>query len=221
MPDNKEVVATGGGPATELADQFVQFLLQGLGGQFGASQQQFDPRSPQARRGGGGGFRGGQGIASRRTGPLDRVDQSDPLGQTQGIAGVINDILGGSQLDTTQALQQQIQTDIDTGVADLRAGFGASGGTSLGTPASVGEAIFRSRAAPLKTIATEGLLRGRQQLQLQTLLPILQLIASLSGRGIPQAQEEVLTSPNDFLQILQGLSGAAQGAGSVLTGINA
>lgn len=219
MPDNEEVVATGGGPATELADQFVQFLLQGLGGQFGGGAA-VDPRSPQARGARGGRFRGGRGAAPR-TGPLDRVDQSDPLGQTQGIAGVINDILGGSQLDTTQALQQQIQTDIDTGVADLRAGFGASGGTSLGTPASVGEAVFRSRAAPLKTIATEGLLRGRQQLQLQTLLPILQLMASLSGRGIPQAQEEVLTSPNTFLQILEGLSGAAQGVGSIATGLNA
>ena len=179
MGASKETVATGGGAATPLADDFVSFLRSGLGGDFGG------------------------GIAG------DRFGAADPRGSTEGIAAILNDIFSSGGGAAGTSITENINRSIEDQAGNLRAGFTARGGTSLGTPGAVGEAVLRSRAAPLATQAVTGI-------QLQFLIPILRMIAQLSGRGIPQAEESIFVDENPFIKGLSALAGGAQGVGSIV-----
>ena len=178
MGASKETIATGGGAATPLAGDFINFLRSGLGGDFGG------------------------GIAG------DRFGAADPTGSTEGIAAILNNILSPGGGTAGASITQNINRSIEDQAGNLRAGFTARGGTSLGTPGAVGEAVLRSRAAPLATQAVT-------QMQLQTMIPILRLIAMLSGRGIPQAEESLFIDENPFIKGLSALAGGAQGAASI------
>jgi len=190
-PNFKEV---GGGPATGLANSLIQLLQGGLTGNFG-----------------------GVGVTGR-TGPLDRVDQSDPTGRTLGIAGVLNDILSGGAGNLGGSLQKILAAQGTRDVADLRSRYTAGGGTSLGTPAAFAESLYRSEAAPRSAMAVGNL-------QLQALLPILQMITGLSGKGISQrqtvAQPSRLTSAIGTIAPIVGAASNffAPGVGSALSAL--
>lgn len=191
----------GGGPATGLADQFVQLLSSILGG--------------NASVGGGG------------TGPMARTDQSNPVGRTAGIAGVLNDILAGGSGEFGGALKSLITQRQGQDIADLRARFGASGGTAFGTPAAYAESAYRAKAAP--EAATQ-----IGSLQLQALLPLLQLAGGLSEKGISQRQ--TIAQPSAFTSFLgtiapaiatiapylrkMNLAGGTNAAGATAAGVN-
>lgn len=164
----------GGGPAVGLANDFVSLLQSILGG--------------NAQVGGGG------------TSPMARVDQSNPMGRTAGIAGVLNDIIAGGAGNFGGSLAKLISQQQTRDVGDLRARFGASGGAAFGTPAASAEALYRASAAPQAATAIGGL-------QLQTLLPLLQLAAGLSEKGI--SQRGTIVQPSDFTSILSSLAPAA------------
>jgi hypothetical protein len=149
----------GGGPATGLANDFVKFLQSGLNsGTFGG--------------------------LSGATGAMN----ANPFGSTNGIAGVLNDILSGGAGKLGGSLQELIGKQETRDVNDLRARFGASGGTAFGTPAAYAESLLRSETAPKLTQAVGGL-------QLQTLSQLLPLLAGLSQRGISQRETVQQPSP--------------------------
>lgn len=142
----------GGGPATGLANDFVKFLQDGLNtGSFG-------------------------GVSATQ-----RLQGSDPIGATAGIAGVLNDILSGGAGKLGGSLNEMISRSINDQAGALRARFGAGGGTAFGTPAAYAEGVLRSQAAPALTNAIGGL-------QLSALGQILPMIAQIAGRGITQRQ---------------------------------
>lgn len=118
----------GGGPATGLANDFVNFLQQGLQtGSFGA------------------------GTAAQR------FDGSNPMGSTMGIAGVLNDLLMGGAGKAGGSMAEMINKDVERQAQAMRARYGASGGGSYGSSAAFGEALLRSEAAPKITQAVTGM----------------------------------------------------------------
>lgn len=122
------------------------------------------------------------------------------MGDTMGIAGFLNDILAGGAGNLGGSLADMIHKDTERQSADLRARFTAAGGTSFGTPAAYAESLFRADAAPRAAL-------GIGDLQLRTLLPLLQLTGGLADRGISQRQ--TLATPSPFSQILGAAGGLA------------
>lgn len=145
----------GGGPATGLADNLVQFLSQGLNsGSFGAGNPA-----------------GG-----------------DAANSTMGIAGVLNDILSGGAGNVGGAMAQLIKDDTNQQVLNMRARYGAGGGTAFGTGAQYGEGVLRSKQAPQITQAIGGL-------QLQAVQNLLGIMTGLAGKGIAQRQGTMEENP--------------------------
>lgn len=168
----------GGGPAIGLAQSLITLLQSGLGGDFTAG----------GRGGGGGG-----------TGPMARVFQSDPVGRTQGIAGILNDVLSSGAGQVGGALQDILSRENTRNVADIRARFGASGGTSFGTPAAYAEGLYRAEAAPRSAVAIGNL-------QMDVIKNLLGLATGLAGRGISQRQ--TVAHPSAFTSALGSLAPA-------------
>jgi hypothetical protein len=167
----------GGGPATGLANDFVSFLQNGLNS----------------------GTFGGLGAATG-------FAQANPMQSTQGIAGILNDILSGGAGQLGGSMQQMISQQGERDVNAMRARFGQGGGTAFGTPGQYGEAMLRSETAPKLTQAIGGL-------QLQALQPLMQMMYGLSGKGI--SQRETIQQPS---AIADALSIASPIAGSILGG---
>ena len=207
MADNNEKVQTGGsgvGSAGVLGEQIMAWLSSGLGGQFGTQG-------------------GTQGGVTQRQGPTQQWDGrhmrstggsnsygvpgTDPVGRTEGISSVLNSILSPGGESAPQALEASMKNDFNDQVADLRARFTAGGGTSLGTPGAVSEGIARARFAPQATMAQETLRQNRQQIQLQAIMPLLQMLMGFGARGIPQAGESRETGPSGLTQGIQIGSG--------------
>lgn len=134
---------------------------------------------------------------------------ANPMTSTQGIAGFLNDILSGGAGNLGGSMQQMIQRDADRNVNAMRARY-SMGGTGFGTPAAYGESMLRSETAPKLATAVGGL-------QLQTVLPLLQMIMSMGGRGI--SQRSVVAEPNPIasgiasIAPLAGLAGLFSGGG--------
>lgn len=154
----------GGGPAVGLAEDFIRLLRGSLSGNFG-----------------------GQPTAGQR------FDQADPLASTGGIARILQNILGEGAGTLGGSLSEMIRRESERNVGDLRARFGAGGGTSLGTPAAFAESLFRAETAPRTAL-------GVGQLQLSALLPLLQLVGGLSERGI--APRQTVAQPSAFSSFL-------------------
>lgn len=144
-----------------------------------------------------------------------RLTQRDPFNITRDITSGIEGLEGLSQ---GQAIQKIIQQDIDRNVAGLRARFGAAGGTSFGTPAAFAESLFRSEAAPRFTTALGELGMRSRALELQALLPILELAGLLGARGFAPAREDVLVGPSKFSQVAGGLGDILSGIGEIVPG---
>ena len=145
----------GGGPATGLADNFIQFLSQGLNsGTFGAGNPA-----------------GGDAAQS-----------------SMGIAGVLNDILSGGAGNVGGAMAQLIRNDTNDQVNNLRARYGAQGGTAFGSGAQYAEGVLRSKQAPALTQAIGGL-------QLNAVQNLLGTIAGLSQKGIAQRSGAMQENP--------------------------
>lgn len=197
MTPNTQTV--GGGPATGLANEFTQWLSQGLAtGIFGGP-------SPGAAVSGANPVAGVQALTQRLTGGAPPKIPGSP---TTGPSGIVNDILSGGAGKIGGSLQQILAQQQGTDVANLRSRY-SMGGTGTGSPAAFAESLYRSQAAPQAAMQIG-------QLQLSALLPLLNMIAQLSGRGIPQASTVV--GPSDFSQITGGLAGLAEGAGAFGTG---
>jgi hypothetical protein len=106
---------------------------------------------------------------------------------TQGIAGFLNDILSGGAGNLGGSMQQMISRDTDRNAAAMRARY-SMGGTGFGTPAAYGEGVLRSESGPKMAQAVGGL-------QLQTILPLLQMMMQMGGKGISQRQMIAEPSP--------------------------
>ena|SRR5437773_2903197 len=164
----------GGGPATGLADSFVEFLKQGLTtGNFGN--------------------------------PSQAAFGANPIGSTQGIAGILNEILSPGAGKMGGSLQDIIANRQAGDIANLRSRY-SMGGVGTGTPSAYAETNYRARAAPEAAIQIG-------QLQQSYLLPLLQMITGISGKGIPQAQ--TMISPSPFMQALNALSTAGKTVGEI------
>lgn len=168
--------------------------------------------APQVSNVGGG---PATGLAKDFTGWLDKALNSgsfgpagtgNPTGDTAGFSGMLNDILAGGAGKLGGSLNQLIKSKQEGDIGDLRSRFGASGGMAFGTPAAYAEAQLRAKQGPEAATAIGGL-------QLSALMPILQMIAGLSGKGIPQAESVVSTNP-----WLSGFEAVASGAGMALSG---
>lgn len=125
---------------------------------------------------------------------------------TQGISGVLNDILSGGAGKLGGSLGQLLQTQQTNDIGALRSRFGVGGGTAFGTPAAYAESQYRSQAAP--QIATQ--VGGLQMGALGQLLP---LLGGMAGRDIPQAENYFQPSG-----LSQFASIAAPVAGGILGG---
>jgi hypothetical protein len=159
------------------------------------------------------------GLGGRLGGLFGGTGRS-PVDQTSAVAQGLNRVLTAPDLAPTgTALQEIIQRESGRNIADLRSRFGASGGTSLGTPAAVAESLFRAETGP-RIAATLGELGLRgQQLDANKVLSLLQIIASLGARGIPQSRTEVLSKQSPFAEFISTLSGGAQGAASIISAV--
>lgn len=140
------------------------------------------------------------------TGSFGPAGTGNPTGQTAGLSGVLNDIIAGGAGKLGGSLNSMIESKQQSDIGDLRARFGASGGMSMGTPATYAEGNLRAKQGPESAMAIGNL-------QLSALAPLLQMIASLSGKGIPQAESVVSTNP-----WLSGFEALAGGAGMALSG---
>ena len=154
-----------------------------------------------------------QGLLTGGTGGANAAGQfnaSNPFGSTMGGAsGILQNILspGAGQLGgalATQLAQSQTQN-----VDALRERYGAFGGTSLGSPASSAEAQYRAYATPQITSAIGNL-------QLGAISPLLNAAYGMANRGVTQPYLQ----PSAFTQFLQGASGVANLAGSVIGAAN-
>lgn len=169
----------GGGPATGLADNFVQFLSQGLNsGTFGAGNPA-----------------GGDAAQS-----------------SMGIAGVLNDILSGGAGNLGGSLAQLIKNDTNDQVNNMRARFGASGGTAFGTGAQYGEGVLRAKQAPALTQAVGGL-------QLSAVQNLLGAIGQISQKGITQRSGAMQENP--WMTAGKVVGGGIQAVGSMMAGVPA
>lgn len=182
---NPKTGTVGGGPATGLATDFTDWLGKALN----------SSGSPAAK--------------SNLASPAAKFGEADPVGQTQGISGVINDLLSGGAGNIGGSLATLIGNQHTQDIGDLRARFGASGGMSFGSPAAYAESNYRAKAAPEAATAIGNL-------QLSAIMPLLQMISGLSGKGIPQAENYVSTNP--WLSGFEALAGGASGAGKFLEG---
>jgi len=171
----------GGGPATGLGNDWVNFLSQGLNtGSFGAGNPA-----------------GG-----------------DAVGQTAGIAGVLNDILSGGAGNLGGSLSQLIQQDTSDQVNQLRSRFGASGGTAFGTGSQYAESVLRAKQAPQ-------LANAIGNLQLGAVMQLLGLTGQTANKGITQRQGVLEESPwmtgFKIAAPIIGMGLSSLGAGKALT----
>ena len=140
--------------------------------------------------------------------PLGR----DPVGQTTGIMQALNELIAGPDVRGQQsAVQQIIQTDTERQAANIRERFTAGGG-SRGTPSAVAEGLFRSEVTPRIARETGRLDLIANQQRIQALMPFLQLLSGFAGRGVPQAETDVLVKPGP----IELLSGLLQGVGEIV-----
>lgn len=160
----------GGGPATGLANDFTSFLQSFMN----------TGRFPDSR--------GGVGAASAGA----QFNNADPMGTSSGLFNLLNSIVSNPQADA--GTRELINKDIERGRNDLRARFGAQGGMAFGTPAAVAEGVYQAEQAPRTAIAMNDMAMQR----VQALMPFFQMIHSLSGLGIPQA--ETTLQPNKWMQ---------------------
>lgn len=201
-------VKTTPSPASGLGQQWIDFLSSGLGGSF------------NGMGGGGNGFTqdqqntlAGFGLGTptkKGQTPSTAFAGANPIGATKGIAGDINDILSSGAGQLGGSLQQLLARQNTQNIGDLRARFGQTGNT-YGTGAQFAESNYRAAAAP--EAATQ---IGR--LQLETLMPLLQLMSGTAGKGIPQSQNYLEQNP--LVSGLEALSGVAGGTGSFLKGLS-
>lgn len=172
--------------------------------------------APKAQTVGGG---PATGLAKDFTNALDKWLNTGSFGTAGGTAagagaynqsvggmGVLNDILSSGAGNLGGSLNQLIQQHQAQDIGDLRSRFGASGGMAFGSPAAYAEGNYRAHAAPEAATAIGNL-------QLSALGPLLNIIAGLSGKGIPQA--ETVMTPNPFLSGFEALSGALPGIADV------
>jgi len=131
------------------------------------------------------------------------------VSSTTGIFGVLNDLLSGGGGRTGEGITQLIGRQQAKDVADIHQRYG---NTSLGTPGAFAETNYRAAAAPQAATAIG-------QLQLSALMPLLQMITGFGGKDV--AQTSLFSQPNPWISGLEALSGAAQGAGALATGIKA
>lgn len=124
---------------------------------------------------------------------MNGAQNANPFGSTVGIAGILNDILSGGAGQVGGSLQEMISKQSERDVGALRSRFGVSGGQAFGTPAAYAESMLRSETAPKLTSAIG-------QLQLQTVMPLLQMLTGLSGKGI--TQRETVQQPSPFANAL-------------------
>ena len=153
-----------------------------------------------------------QGNYGGQPGPGQRYDAANPVASTNGFLGAITDILSPGGGRAGAGLTETINRANTRDVADLRARYGATGGQAFGTPAAYAESQYRAEAAPRAATAVS-------QAQLSALMPLLGLMAQLSGHGL--SQRSTVVEPPAALTWLQGLSGAASGAGDLLKGLAA
>lgn len=139
---------------------------------------------------------GGQPTAGQR------FAGANPVG---GVAGFLKDLLSGGAGQLGGALGDLINRENVRNIGDLRGRFGAGGGQAFGTPAAFAESQYRAEAAPRAATAIGGL-------QLQTILPLLQLSGALGSRGISQRQTIAMPSGlSSFLSTLAPIAGAVAG----------
>jgi hypothetical protein len=151
---------------------------------------------------------GGGGVGGTQAG--QSTMGANPVGQTQaGGAGILSNILSPGAGVLGGAYQTSLNQTNQQNIDALRARFGSMGGTSLGTPGSSAEAMYRAYASPQQTMAIGNL-------QLGALSPLLQGGLTLANRGVTTPYLQA--SP--FTQALQTLGGAAAGAGSLMSGLN-
>lgn len=131
---------------------------------------------------------------------------AQPIGQTQGLAGMLNDVLSGGAGKLGGSLQQIIQQQQAGDVANLRARY-SMGGTGTGTPSGYAESLYRAQAAPRAAVQIGNLQRSWAE-------PLMQMMYGLTQRGTPQAVTTLQQSP--LMQMMSMLPGLAGGAGSVM-----
>jgi|SRR6478609_2603695 len=122
------------------------------------------------------------------TGTFGAGQRGNPVNDTKGIAGILNQLLAGGAGSFGGDLGAMIERQNSNNIADLRGRYGAGGGMGYGTPAAQAEAGYRAQHA-----ADTGVAIGGLQLQaLQSLFPLYQQGAQL---GTPQAQTVMEQNP--------------------------
>jgi hypothetical protein len=112
----------------------------------------------------------------------------EAMGQTEGIAGILNDILSGGAGKLGGSMAQLISNDTNDQVNSLRARFGVGGGTAYGTGAQYGEGVLRAKQAPALAQAVGGL-------QMNAITNLLGIISGISQKGIAQRSGTMSPSP--------------------------
>ena len=144
------------------------------------------------------------------------VGADNAVGRSMGAFDTINQLVSGTDISGMgKSIESIIQGDVTRGAADLRERF--TGGTAAGTPAAVAESIYRAEAAPRAGVAIGQLDLQNKGQQAAFLSTIMNLIASMSGKGISQAQTNAFWDPGIAANIAGLLAGGGQAASSVIS----
>ena len=137
-----------------------------------------------------------------------------------GAFDTINQLVSGTDVSGMgKSIESIIQGDVSRGAADLRERF--TGGSAAGTPAAVAESLYRAEAAPRAGLAIGQLDLQRKGQQAAFLSTIMNLIASMSGKGISQAQTNAFWDPGMAANIAGLLAGGGQAASGIVSGVKA
>lgn len=138
-----------------------------------------------------GGSQGGKELSSDFIDSLSKIlNGPNATGQLAGAGAMtsgtgalsaLSDILSSGGGKVGGGLAQLLSKSQERNVNNLRARFGAQGGSAFGTPAAVAESAYRAEAAP--QIATQV-----GSLQLQALSPFINALMGIYGHEVPGAQ---------------------------------
>lgn len=132
----------------------------------------------------------GFGAAGGRTG-------SAAVGESgMNMFSVLNNVLAGGGGEAGASINQMIQRDIERQSNALRARFNQGGGMAMGTPAAYAESNLRAEAAPRATQAIT-------EMQMQALMPLMQIMTGMASKGITQREEVMQPSP--FMQFMSAM----------------
>lgn len=187
----------GGGQATPLSGNFLDWFSSGLQNGFGSSFN-------------GGG--GGNGAVGYNGHPLNFPGAQNTAGSAMmkfgGIGNILDKFLSGDLGDYGKALTSQFNNQSTADVNNIRSYY-SMGGTGQGTPGSSAEAMYHAQATPNFLAHLGGLQQQGQEFALGNIFQIMQQVL-----GIGQPQAQTVSTPSFGANLLGAVTSGIGALGS-------